>query len=100
MNQSSQGNFSRSRWFRIVAVSVVVGIPLVGFALEVLDKVLSGHGLDTYYSYSLFEWNYVGALVTLVAVSVAFLVAALFMWRERSVRRDIERKHDRSKIQS
>jgi hypothetical protein len=60
---------TRSRSAKI-AIAVVVATVFAAFALEVMQKVMSGHGLETYRSGRLVEFTYLGALVTLVALAV------------------------------
>ena len=67
---------SRSRKAKI-AVAVVVATVLVVFTLEVLQKVMSGHGLDTYISGRLVQFTYLGALVTSAGLALAGAIGLL-----------------------
>ncbi len=51
---------------------------IIGFASRVAYKVYSGDGLETYHSVSLVQWNYVGVLVFLVSVPVAWILFRVY----------------------
>ena len=70
---------------------------IAGLFLDVLHKVLTGHGLDTYHSVSLIELNYLGVLIMLCTIPVALLGALFFVWRERALERDLLKKYGRKK---
>lgn len=50
--------------------------------LEALEKVRAGHGLDTYRTFWLFEFNWIGFLTFCVAMAVALVVGLGFRFRE------------------
>lgn len=75
-NEEPMVRSTRSRRANI-AIAIVVATVFVAFALEVIQKVVSGHGLDTYRSARLVEWTYLGALVTLAALAVAGCIGLL-----------------------
>jgi hypothetical protein len=60
-------------------------------------KVVDGQGLDTYRTFWLVEFNWIGFLVLVVAAFVAVFVGMLFAWRENRLWRDLERKYDGTK---
>jgi len=65
-------------WGLVIAgLAAVAGLSrLISVAI---DKVASGHGLDTYRTVWLVEFNYVGLLVLFGAIVVALIVAS-GMW--------------------
>jgi uncharacterized membrane protein len=75
---------------RLIAVGILVaGLgslgALVVMVLTGIEKVKTGHGLDTYRTYWLVEFNWVAFLVLLVVLVVAIAGAAWFRyleWRE------------------
>lgn len=60
-----------------IAIAIVVVTAVAPFALEVIQKVASGHGLETYRSARLIEWTYLSAFVTLAALAVAGCIGLL-----------------------
>ncbi|MNC86151.1 hypothetical protein D3C83_17890 [compost metagenome] len=58
-----------------------------------IDKVLSGQGLETYRTFWLVEFNYVGVLVLFGAVILALLVGTALQIHERWLIRDLEKKY-------
>jgi hypothetical protein len=53
----------------------LAGVAILGFAFRVISKVMDGHGLDSYQSGKLVQWNYSAAFVTLVVLAGAALIA-------------------------
>ena len=91
----------RSRLYVIAAViGCVLGLAgLGGFLFRAVDAVRKGHGLDYYLSYSGFEFNAIGALITFAVIPIALLLAwGISMWhRWREARLlDELRQHRRS----
>jgi hypothetical protein len=77
----------RRNALRIIGFGLV-GLALLSFAVRIAERVLTGHGLDTYHSGKLVSWNYGSAFVTLLfvtsigaALGIAWLVR---VWRHRS----------------
>jgi uncharacterized membrane protein len=69
--------------FLIAGVASIVA--LIALVLTGIEKVNTGHGLDTYRTTWLVEFNWVGFLVLVVAVIVALaggLVMRYLEWRE------------------
>jgi hypothetical protein len=69
---------------------------LVGLAWMVttaIQKVLSGKGLETYRTFWLVEFNWVGFLALLLALVVALVISLFFLWREERQWKDLERKY-------
>ena len=63
---------------------------LVALAVE---KVLAGKGFETYHTFRLVEFSYVGVLVTLGCMLLAAVISFFFWWREERQWRDFERKY-------
>ncbi len=55
----------------------LMGLSILSFVALVMLKVTTGHSLDTYYSASLVQWTYGGAMVTLVVGFLVFVVAGV-----------------------
>lgn len=85
----------------------MVGVWIAGFAglvgfcamiLIAIDKVQTGRGLDTYRTYWLVEFNWIGFFVFLIAAIVALAVGLFFRykeWREiRQLQELYSDKHD------
>jgi len=62
-----------------------------------IEKVMSGHGLETYRTVWLVEFNYVGVLVLFGAVVAALLVGGVLWLHEWWQWRSLERKYGSSK---
>ncbi len=60
-------------------------------------KVLAGEGLETYRTFWLVEFNWIGFLIAICAVLVALVVAIFLAWRENRLWRDFERKYGANK---
>ena len=58
-----------------------------------IDKVLSGQGLETYRTFWLVEFNYVGVLVLFGAVILALIVGTALQIHERWLIRGLEKKY-------
>jgi len=56
-----------------------------------IDKVMSGHGLDTYRSVWLVEFNYIGLLVLFAAIILVLVVGGILWlhewWQWRSLKK-------------
>jgi hypothetical protein len=77
----------------IFFTGVVSAVALINLISDAVDKVASGRGLETYRTFWLVEFNYVGVLVLFVCIALAFLVAG-GMWAYESWQwRDLERKY-------
>ena len=72
-------------------------ILLVAMAERALTMVMAGRGLETYRTFWLVEFNWVGLLVFLASVIVALLVGLVVRWlqlrRERQQWRQLEQNH-------
>jgi len=58
-----------------------------------IDKVMTGHGLDTYHTFWLVEFNYIGVLVLFGAAFAALLVGGGLWVHDWWQWRTLERKY-------
>ena len=58
-----------------------------------IRKVLAGEGLETYRTFWLVEFNWIGFLVAMGALVVALIIGLFLAWREERAWRDFERKY-------
>lgn len=85
----------KNRW-NIVGWIVLCAVGLVGFAglmLRAARMVLDGRGAETYRTFWLVEFNWIGVLVTAAAAFLALVVALVIRWREDWKWREIERRY-------
>jgi hypothetical protein len=83
-------------WFIRIGWGLTFFASLVGLAWMIttaVRKVLAGEGLQTYRTFWLVEFNWVGFLAMLVALAIALVISLFFLWREESQWRDFERKY-------
>jgi hypothetical protein len=71
-----------SRVFKAFAL-VLMSLALVSFALHSAQKVMTGHGFETYLTGKGLVLNYWSAVVIVVATLVAGVVAFAFWLRKR-----------------
>ena len=76
------------------------GLAGLGWMGEVIRKVLSGQGLQTYRTFWLVEFNYIGALVLILAAVLVVLVGVFLQAREWWLWRDLEKKYGKARSQS
>jgi len=90
-----RANAHKRRWFWIgFAVAGLGGIAGLSRLISVaIDKVMSGHGLDTYRTVWLVEFNYVGVLVLFAAVLLALLVGGGMWLHDWWQWRSLEKKY-------
>jgi hypothetical protein len=65
----------------------------LGFFLRVLDKVVSGNGLDYYTTFWGVRFNYVGALVTFACIAVLFVSLPMIYWYSTREERSFKKKY-------
>lgn len=76
------------------AVAGLASFGGLGYMLSTaIQMVASGRGLETYRTFWLVEFNWVGFLALCAAVLVALLVAAVLSLREHMQWRSLERKY-------
>ena len=74
-------------------MAVLVITAFASFAIRVIDKVRSGHGLDYYFTGEGVRFNYVGALILLVIIPIALLIGwGIRYWSLRG-ERDFKKRH-------
>lgn len=67
---------------------------LVAMILLAIDKVIAGHGLDTYRTKWMVEDNWIGFLVFVVVTTVVVLAAAIIGGlQRRSEQREVQQLH-------
>src|SRR5438093_13264953 len=95
--RSSAQKRPREFWFVWLGWGLTFVASLAGLAWMIttaIRKVLSGEGLETYRTFWLVEFNWVGFLVLLLAVFVSLIISLFFLWREERQWKDLERKYD------
>ena len=69
---------------------------MVAMVLIAIDKVSTGHGLDTYRTKWLVEDNWIGFLVFVVVASVVIVAAAVIgLFQRRKEQREVQQFHAR-----
>jgi len=75
----------------IGGVASVGGI--VAMVLIAIEKIGAGHGLDTYRTHWLVEFNWIGFLVFMVAAIVALAVGLFFRLKERREIQELQARY-------
>ena len=86
---------SKSRW-NVVGWVIFCIVGLVGFTglmLRAAKMVLEGRGAETYRTFWLVEFNWIGVLITAAAGLLALAAALAFQWREDWKWRELERRY-------
>lgn len=60
---------------------------------KAIDMVRSGRGLETYHTFWLVEFNWIGFLILLAAIAVAIIIALVLRYREHLLLRSLEKKY-------
>lgn len=83
------------RWMAVgfVVFGLASFVGFVGLVLRALAMVRDGRGMETYRTFFLVEFNWIGVLAFAGSAIVALLVAAVIRWREQQQWRALERKH-------
>ena len=93
MAESGKPHVSKLMIFGFIIMGVASFSGLGALVTLAVQKVISGHGLDTYRTVWLVEFNYVGLLVMLGAVLVVLLVGGGFKLHEYFQLRALEKKY-------
>ena len=81
---------------RLILLGIwVTGIASVGamvaMILIALDRIRTGYGLDTFRSHWLVENNWIGFLLSVIAITLVAFTAVVIGWfQRRNVRREIQ----------
>ena len=100
---SSIGQSTKSlRGSRFIAIGLILfglaGLAGLASLLTVaVKKVQDGKGFETYRTFWLVEFSYVGFLVLFVCILVAVLVGLALSWREERQWRAFEKKYQQRK---
>lgn len=86
------------RTFAVVMVIVMLGF--VSFVIFLINKVISGQGLDYYISGKGYEFNYLGALILVISFPLIGLSGWLISWYQerdwRAFKDRYSKKNDES----
>lgn len=77
--------------FWVAGIASVGG--MVAMVLVAIERVRTGHGLDTYRTFWLVEDNWIGFLVFLFATVVALAAGLFFILKERRELRQLQAKY-------
>lgn len=93
-------NVSRKPKCKLCLLSVIafIMIALAGIevALKIIDKVISGYGLEYYRTFEGFEFNYIGALIAIILLALLLLIAPIIYWFDpiNKEEKDFKRKYE------
>ncbi len=93
MTESGKPPVSKLMIFGFIVMGVAAFSGLGALITLAIQKVSSGHGLDTYRTVWLVEFNYVGLLVMFGAVLVVLLIGGGFKLYEYFQYRALEKKY-------
>lgn len=97
INEAKTNKPALPRWQIVgwVVFCLAAFVGLAGLILRALAMVRDGRGAETYRTFWLVEFNWIGMLVLVGAAVVAFLIAVAIHWREEQQWRALERKYNR-----
>ena len=93
MTEPGKPHVSKSMIFGFIIMGIAAFSGLGALVTLAVQKVISGHGLDTYRTVWLVEFNYVGLLVMFGAVLVVALIGGGFKLHEYFQFRALEKKY-------
>ena len=95
MNAPAELHKRRSFWpsFTLMLLAGVAGVARI--ISVAIDKIASGHGLDTYRTVWLVEFNYIGVLILFAAIVLALLISGGMWLHEWWQWRSLEKKYGR-----
>ncbi len=83
-------------WLVAIPGTVVALVLAFRPLVTAIEKIRSGHSLESYRTVWFVEFNYVGVVVLFGAIGISLVVALWFRWREEREWRDFERKYGAS----
>ena len=87
------GEETRARRRFLLIGFVVLGVTSLVALMAMIEKVKTGHGLDTYRTFWLVEFNWVAFLVLVAAVVVALIGGGYLRYREWRELRELQRRY-------
>ena len=92
-------NNSSPRGSRFLALGLIVAMvaafaSLASLITVAVTKVREGKGFETYRTFWLVEFSYVGVLVLFVSIVLALLLCLAFSWHEERKWRAFEKKYE------
>ena len=93
MNEPRKPHISKLMIVGLIIMGIASFFGLGALITHAVQKVISGHGLDTYRTVWLVEFNYVGLLVMFGAVFVVLLIGGGFKIYEHFQLRALEKKY-------
>ena len=93
MTEAKKGKLSRWVIVGWLLVFVASFAGLGHLLTRAVDKVLSGQGLETYRTFWLVEFNYVGVLVLFGVIVLVLVIGTALQLHERWLIRDLEEKY-------
>jgi hypothetical protein len=98
-NGHSSEKSRQPRWLRVglVIAGIASAVSLAAMIITAVRMVGTGRGLETYRTFWLVQYNWVGLLVFIGCLTIALLVGLVLRWREHSRERrqwhELEAKH-------
>lgn len=79
-----------------VIAFIMIAVAAIKVISIIIDKVISGHGLDHYRNFEGFEFNYIGALITIILLGLLLLIAPIIYWFDpiNKEEKDFKRKYE------
>ena len=77
----------------LVAVFALGSVCFITLLAEVVQKVRTGHGLETYLTGEGYEFSYLGALLLIGTIPVVLLIGAVVGWWLNQDERDFNRRY-------
>ncbi len=93
MSQSKKSQVSKWAVIGFLMFGIAGIFGLGSLVTRAIEKVSSGHGLDTYRTVWLVEFNYIGLLVLVGSFILIFLIGAIMHFVEFLQLRALEKKY-------
>lgn len=86
---------TRPRWMVVgfVLFGLISLAGFLGLVLRALAMVRDGRGMETYRTFFLVQFNWIGVLAFIGSAIVALFIAAMVRWRENQQWRALERQY-------